>query len=321
MEGLTLVGRQAQTQSGPLDLLGVDPDGRLVVFELKRGTLSRDAIAQIIDYASFLGSMPEGELVRYISERSGAHGIDKIEDFEQWFEEKRPGQELSALKPVRMVLVGLGADATTTRMTRFLAEGGMDLSLLTFHGYVHENKTLLARQVQVEAAAEPEDASRPRRLGRRRRRELLDTRIQKHTVQWPEAQALWDAVLEMFKENFNRPVEVASGGNTEWSKHRLLLRPNGGGTLAAIQLGPFAPHPELVSTIFFPAAVELCLDEFTQLRRELPFQTWPAESPNKNEGILEIQFPLKSLAEWEERKERLAKVTRSVYEAFNANED
>ena len=39
--GLRLVGRQTPTEGGPLDLLGVDEDGRLVVFELKRGTLSR----------------------------------------------------------------------------------------------------------------------------------------------------------------------------------------------------------------------------------------------------------------------------------------
>ena len=43
--GLRLVGRQTPTEGGALDLLGVDEDGKLVVFELKRGTLSRDAVA------------------------------------------------------------------------------------------------------------------------------------------------------------------------------------------------------------------------------------------------------------------------------------
>ena len=42
--GLKLVGRQTPTEGGPLDLLGVDEDGKLVIFELKRGTLSRDAV-------------------------------------------------------------------------------------------------------------------------------------------------------------------------------------------------------------------------------------------------------------------------------------
>ena len=43
LDGLTLVGRQLWTEGGPLDLLGVDKYGRLCVFELKRGTVARDA--------------------------------------------------------------------------------------------------------------------------------------------------------------------------------------------------------------------------------------------------------------------------------------
>ena len=46
MPGLMLVGRQTPIDGGILDLLGVDEDGRLVVFELKREKLSRDAVAQ-----------------------------------------------------------------------------------------------------------------------------------------------------------------------------------------------------------------------------------------------------------------------------------
>ena len=71
LEDLTLVGRQTPTEGGPLDLLGVDGDGRLVVFELKRGTLSRDAVAQVIDYASDLDNMDLVDLANHISERSG----------------------------------------------------------------------------------------------------------------------------------------------------------------------------------------------------------------------------------------------------------
>ena len=86
MEGLTLVGRQTPTEGGPLDLLGVDGDGRLVVFELKRGTLSRDAVAQIVDYASYLDDLDLDTLAAHISERSGMDGIDKIEDLREWYD-------------------------------------------------------------------------------------------------------------------------------------------------------------------------------------------------------------------------------------------
>lgn len=49
---LRLVGRQTPTQTGWLDLLAIDQDGRLVVYELKRGTLAREAVTQVLDYAS-----------------------------------------------------------------------------------------------------------------------------------------------------------------------------------------------------------------------------------------------------------------------------
>ena len=54
MPGLKLVGRQSPTDSGYLDLLGVDRDDKLALFELKRVKLTRDAIAKAIDYGSFL---------------------------------------------------------------------------------------------------------------------------------------------------------------------------------------------------------------------------------------------------------------------------
>ena len=325
MDGLTLVGRQTRTDDGWLDLLGVDEDGRLVVFELKRGTLSRDAVAQIIDYASFLDARSEPELVNYISEAPSLHGVDKNKGFEEWYGDNFGGTESASLKPVRMVLVGLGADERTTRMVQFLANRGVDISLLTFHGYSYDSKTLLARQVQVEAVAEPvEGRQRRPRPGRAERRALLEQRIDQHAGQYPEARELWDAVLEMFRANFPRVTYVTNRGSSDWAKHRLDMRLAGSrGAVAAIQLGPFANHPDLVMPMFYNDAVNACPTEFTQLRRELSeFWTYPSNRLNVEDSNIQIGFPMKSVAEWEERKDKLAALTRSVYEArLAAGED
>ncbi len=153
LEDLTLVGRQTPTEGGLLDLLGVDGDGRLVVFELKRGTLSRDAVAQIIDYASDLDRMDLDTLANHISQSSGNYGIEKIEDFQSWYTEDLGFEDLESLKPLRMFLVGLGVDDRTERMVKFLAENsGMDISLLTFYGFNYDIKTILAKRVQVAGA-------------------------------------------------------------------------------------------------------------------------------------------------------------------------
>ena len=322
MPGLTVVGRQTRTETGPLDLLGIDQDGRLTLFELKRRQLNRDAISQIIDYASWLESLNDGELAQYIADNSGARGAQNIDDFPEWYAENRNAQDLTELRPVRLVLVGLGVDDTTTRMAQYLTARGVDLSLLTFHGYTHNGQTLLARQMPVESPAETDETARhrprQRRLGRQARWERLNRHLQDAANQRPEVREIWDGALEMLRENFPGIQEIPSGGSSDWAQRRLALRrPGQRGATAALQLSAEF-HPGAVAVIYFPNAVDAALQEFIRLRQELPYTTWPANNPRSQDGIIEIQFPFNSLAEWETRKDQLAAVTRSVYQAFNA---
>jgi len=149
MPGLVVIGRQTPTEGGPLDLLGVDPDGRLVVFELKRGTLTREAVAQVVDYGSYLHELEHEQLCRHIEERSGSAGVPKIDDFGEWYDEQFPGKVEQLEERPRLILVGLGADDRTRRMTEFLTTGGLDISLITFHAFQLDGKTLIARQTEV----------------------------------------------------------------------------------------------------------------------------------------------------------------------------
>lgn len=150
MPNLRLVGRQNPTPGGFLDLLGIDEDGNLVVFELKRGTLSREAIAQSIDYASYLDQMTKETLAQHISDRSGVGGIEKIENFENWYQETYPSNPNGFTKQPRIVLVGLGADEKTERMAAYLSQSNLNISLITFHGFTIDGKTVLAKHVKVK---------------------------------------------------------------------------------------------------------------------------------------------------------------------------
>jgi hypothetical protein len=157
-QDLTLVGRQLPTAGGPLDLLGVDPDGRLVVFELKRGVLTRDAVAQVIDYASDIAAMDREALARLIEEHSGRGGIRKIPEFGEWYAREYPtGAESLSLRP-RMVLVGLGVDDRALRMVNFLAETGLPVQLLTFQAFQSDGALLLAKQVESEPVSKSSPA-------------------------------------------------------------------------------------------------------------------------------------------------------------------
>ena len=133
LRDLSLVGRQTTTDAGYPDLLGIDRSGRLVVFELKRGALTRDAIAQILDYGSSLDSLSDDDLADLIAGQSGGEGIENFESreaFEEWYSEHK-ADSLDNLRPLRMVLVGLGVDERASRIVKFL-QCGLDISLLTF---------------------------------------------------------------------------------------------------------------------------------------------------------------------------------------------
>ena len=295
--GLRLVGRQTPTDGGPLDLLGVDEDGRLVVFELKRGTLSRDAVAQIIDYASDLDAKNDVALAEHIAANSGEGGIDRIEDFEEWYGENTEGQSLESLRPLRLFLIGLGADERTERMVRFLAENtGMDISLLTFHGFAYDGKTLLARQVEVEPAAEPGPRRRRKPTAEERRARL------KKKIEDSGMSETFSAVERMFETNW-----------PGLSKYATTI-----GLGIRIQRFSYAridPWKGGVTVVFFSRAKALCLDEFRQPVEEIRFETWPRNREPIDDPRTEIQFKF-TAEEWEQHKERLSALTTAVYEAW-----
>ena len=138
MQGLTLVGRQTPAAGGALDLLGVDRYGKLVVFELKRSAPTRDAVAQVIDYCSYLEELDEGELSELISRNSGLKGIEHIPNFGEWYSVNRSGRELEELKPIRMALVGVGLDESANRMVNFLIQKEVDITSVSFSAYIRE---------------------------------------------------------------------------------------------------------------------------------------------------------------------------------------
>ena len=292
--GLRLVGRQTPTDGGPLDLLGVDEDGRLVVFELKRGTLSRDAVAQIIDYASDLDAKTDVALAEHIAANSGVGGIERIEDFEEWYGENTEGQSLDSLRPLRLFLIGLGADDRTERMVKFLAVNtGMDISLLTFHGFAYDGKTFLARQVEVEAEADPG----PRPPSTEERRELLKRKIEDSGMS-----ETFSDVEGMFEANWPR----SSTYPRVWGLSITLQRH----AYARIDF-----RKGSVITVFFPRAKALCLDDFRQPVEEIRCETWPRNREPLDDPDTEIHFEF-TAKEWEQHRERMCVLTTAVYEAW-----
>ena len=301
--GLKLVGRQVPTAGGPLDLLGVDGYGRLSLFELKRGTLTRDAVAQVIDYAADLEALDLADLTRLIAEESGKHGIEKIEDFEEWYGQQVGEQELTSLRPLRMFLVGLGADDRAERMVAFLAKNSdMDISLITFHGFAYDGRTLLARQVRVEGVANSEARPVSRYVSVGERRARLERRVEESGVT-----ELFAAVRGVFRETW-------PGSSTRPGAYGLSFKL---GRRSYARIGVWKERG--VSIVFFPLAKALCLDAFKEPVAAIPHDTWPADRHPLEDADAEIQFRL--IAEdWATHRETLTTLARAVYQMHQASE-
>lgn len=305
MPGLTLVGRQTPTAGGPLDLLGVDSSGQLVVFELKRETLTRDAVTQIIDYASSLESLSDDDLAAQIAEQSGKNGIDPIDDFEEWYSERFPDQQLDSLKPVQMMLVGLGADKNATRMVDFLTKRSVDISLLTFHGYSHAGKTLLAKQVQAEPTLTNRiPGDRKEHLAERERKAL------------ERAEALgirdfFEEVVEPFRK-LARKVHPRKHGYAFYQQSLKLENRWFNGSYAVL----FTEERKIRIT-FYPVSIHLCKSEFSSAKESIqPVYEPPPNAPPTKEVKKQCYYLLDK-QEWEQHKDTLLGLASAVYEAWN----
>ena len=130
-----IVGRQTPTPSGPLDLLGLDGDGRLVIIENKRDRTPRDVLAQTIDYAAWANTLTFADVAAIYAAYCGSRG-EKEADLAEAFEE-RFGEELDALADTpRMIIVASRLDDATERMIDFLADTfNVPVNAVLFHTF------------------------------------------------------------------------------------------------------------------------------------------------------------------------------------------
>ena len=115
---IVLIGEQVMTASGPLDFLGIDNKGNLVIVELKRDRLPREALAQAIDYASDIASWEIERLNAVCLEYTGQSIDDFISDnFEDIEKESFVINDTQ-----RLLLVGFSIDTSLSRMIEWLSD-------------------------------------------------------------------------------------------------------------------------------------------------------------------------------------------------------
>lgn len=121
-----VIGRQVPTDYGKfIDLLAIDPDGNLVVLELKRDKTYRDIVAQVLDYGSWVRGLRNEDVVRLFEEFNQKYHPERStqsfnEAFCQRFGVKEVPDELNEAH--ELVVVASSLDNSTERIVRYLAD-------------------------------------------------------------------------------------------------------------------------------------------------------------------------------------------------------
>jgi hypothetical protein len=114
---LLIIGRQVVTpHDGRIDLLGIDAEGSLAILELKRDRTPRDVIGQMLDYASWIATLPT-KAVHEIARDYLGRSLDLA--FQDRFQTTLP-ETLN--ENHTMVIIASAFDASSQRIVRYLSE-------------------------------------------------------------------------------------------------------------------------------------------------------------------------------------------------------
>jgi hypothetical protein len=154
-ENIIIIGEQVSASGGVIDFLGIDKEtGDLIIIELKRDRLGRDALAQAIDYASEVASWTEED----INER-----IDKkLELIIENLNLEEPNINLNQNQ--RILLVGFSMEDRLQRMIDWLSEKyGMSINAVLLKYVKTKNgEELIARTMVIPEEIEKERTEKQR---------------------------------------------------------------------------------------------------------------------------------------------------------------
>ena len=152
--GIRIVARQLAVGAGIIDLLAIDSQGRWIVIEIKRGQLERKTIAQVIDYASCISTIPSDELI----EKTNSYLNPQGNSIQSLLEERSAEDVIEpGNRDIELVVVGIGKIAGLDRMVDYLVnEFQMPISVVSFSAFSDDdNKMLLVRELSEQDTQQP----------------------------------------------------------------------------------------------------------------------------------------------------------------------
>ena len=145
---------------GYIDLLAVDAEGRVHVLELKRDRTPRDAVAQALDYGSWVAGLSLEDLEQIHLDYQGGE-TDLGDAFAERFGSPLP-DVVNADQ--QFTIIASELDPTSYRIVEFLAESyGVPINAVFFSHFSDDGREYLARTWLLEPQQTEAKAARPSR--------------------------------------------------------------------------------------------------------------------------------------------------------------
>ena len=144
-----LIGRQEPTGfNGRIDLLAIQPDGSLVLIEIKRDKTPREVVAQALDYAAWVEGL-EADEINAIYGRFKKDG-NLSEDFKARFGRQLDDDALNARHEI--VIVAAALDPSSERIVEYLSRRDVPINVLCFQVFEHGSQQLISRAWLLDPA-------------------------------------------------------------------------------------------------------------------------------------------------------------------------
>jgi hypothetical protein len=153
-----LIGRQEATgHGGRIDLLAIQPDGSLVLIEIKRDRTPRDVVAQALDYAAWVESLDATEISAIYGRFKSAGNLSA--DFKDRFGRTLDEETLNARHEI--VIVASSLDPSSERIVEYLARRDIAINVLCFQVFTLGAEQLLSRAWLIDPVNVPTGAGGP----------------------------------------------------------------------------------------------------------------------------------------------------------------
>ena len=161
-----LIGRQVRTDFNKLiDLLAIAADGTVIVIELKRDKTPRDVVAQAIDYASWVVTLADYQLVdiyQSFAQRYQRPHMSLEDAFEAKF-----GITLNSVTlndNHQLVVVATQLDASSERIINYLNEHAqLSINAMFFSAFEDQGNHYLSRAWMIDPDEPPQPVTRKAR--------------------------------------------------------------------------------------------------------------------------------------------------------------